>query len=486
MNRVRWGAVALAGVALVAGVTWVVAAQVMRSPADLAAEAAPPEPSEVTAPVERTELVADVVLRSTVSFGEPVPVSLRGAIDVDGDLIVTGVPEEGDEVAEGEVLIEVSGRPVLVIEGEIPMFRDLRPGAEGDDVEQLQAALDRLGLEVGEVDGRFGPATRDAVEALFEQAGYAPPEPSEQDLDRVEQAEERLSAARDQLAQAEAQLAQAREGPRRSERLQAQAAINEAQDTLDGLPDDAPRREVRRAQEQLDIAIAGRDELLEEPDVTAEERAVAAAREERDEAAAGLDRLRERAGTWLPGGELVVVEQLPQRVDDVAVARGDDGGGELVTISSTELVMRAEIPEQDADLVAEGDVAWLRPDGQDELEGELVQLAERPGTDHASDDAYAAWIEPRDDVTDVVGESVRVRIPVGGTDGEVLAVPLVAVFAAADGSSQVEVIDDAVDDDDPDHRRIVTVEPGLSVDGMVEITPIEGALAEGDQVVVGS
>ncbi len=484
VNRITWIAAGVATVVAVAGGTWVVASQVLRSPADLAAEAEPPEPSEVAVPVERTELVADVIVRATVEFAEPQAVSLAGSVDVDGEMIATRVPEEDEEVDEGDVLLEISGRPVFVIDGDVPAFRDLRPGSEGEDVEQLQSALDRLGYEV-EVDGVFGSGTAGAIDAWYGDAGFAAAGPSEEELDQLDQAEERRTTAEDQLAQAEAQLAQAREGPSRSEELQARSQVSEAEDALDDLPDDASDADVRRAEEQLEIAIATYDELLETPDASVEQRAVETAQAERDEAQEALERVQARTGTWVPAGELVVIEDLPQRVDGVEVARGDAVSGEIATVSSADIDLWAEIPVDDVDLVAEGDAVLLRPDEGEELEGEVVELAEQPGTHDAAEDAHAARIEPLDDAEELLGTSVRVQIPVSGTDGEVLAVPLVAISAGADGTSRVEVVEGG-EGEDPEERRIVDVEPGLSADGLVEVTPIDGELEEGDQVVVGS
>jgi len=44
------------------------------------------------------------------------------------------------------VAFTVSGRPALVLQGAVPAYRDITPGAVGDDVRQLQAALGRLGF----------------------------------------------------------------------------------------------------------------------------------------------------------------------------------------------------------------------------------------------------------------------------------------------------------------------------------------------------
>ena len=40
-------------------------------------------------------------------------------------------------------------------------------------------------------------------------------------------------------------------------------------------------------------------------------------------------------------------------------------------------------------------------------------------------------------------------------------------------------------DDGTDTPRRVTVEPGLSTSGLVEITPLDGSIEAGDLVVVG-
>ena len=69
-------------------------------------------------------------------------------------------------------------------------------------------------------------------------------------------------------------------------------------------------------------------------------------------------------------------------------------------------------------------------------------------------------------------------IPVESTGGEVLAVPVSALTMGPDGSSRV-LLDPATGDE------FVTVDPGLSADGYVAITPIDGSLKAGDLVVVG-
>ena len=57
-------------------------------------------------------------------------------------------------------------------------------------------------------------------------------------------------------------------------------------------------------------------------------------------------------------------------------------------------------------------------------------------------------------------------------------VPISALFLAADGTSRVQV-------DNHGKLEFVEVKPGLSADGFVEITPVDGTLSAGQLVLVG-
>jgi len=80
--------------------------------------------------------------------------------------IVTSIAfEPGTAVEPGDVLFTVDLRPVIVAQGAIPSFRDMKAGDEGSDVRQLQELLTGLGFLDGESDGRFGMSTEAAVRA---------------------------------------------------------------------------------------------------------------------------------------------------------------------------------------------------------------------------------------------------------------------------------------------------------------------------------
>lgn len=78
--------------------------------------------------------------------------------------VVTSVGVTAGEVVEaGDVLYSVDLHPVVVAQGQIPMFRPLALRDEGGDVTQLQALLSTLEFYDGKVDGVFGVSTRSAV-----------------------------------------------------------------------------------------------------------------------------------------------------------------------------------------------------------------------------------------------------------------------------------------------------------------------------------
>jgi peptidoglycan hydrolase-like protein with peptidoglycan-binding domain len=77
-------------------------------------------------------------------------------------------------VQEGGVLATISGRPVLALQGDAPMYRDLGPGMSGSDVSQLEVALQRIGLSPGNVDGFYDAGTEAAVRALYTSTGFQP------------------------------------------------------------------------------------------------------------------------------------------------------------------------------------------------------------------------------------------------------------------------------------------------------------------------
>lgn len=125
------------------------------------------------------------------------------------------------------------------------------------------------------------------------------------------------------------------------------------------------------------------------------------------------------------------------------------------------------------------EVSIENPESESEIPGVVSFVADRTGTNGVPEDRIYVEIAPEEIPEEIVGHNVRVTIPVSSTGGEVLAVPAAALSATADGSSIVQV------EESDGTLRTVTVEAGLAAEGLVEVEPTDGALAEGDLVVVG-
>jgi peptidoglycan hydrolase-like protein with peptidoglycan-binding domain len=116
-----------------------------------------------TVGIERGDLTSTSEFTGELGFGEAWPLSMTA------DGIVTGARPLGAVIDFGESLIEIDDRRVFLVEGDVPMFRDLEltsPRVAGDDVAQLQRFLIAQGFDRDgtlEVDGVFDGDTRRAV-----------------------------------------------------------------------------------------------------------------------------------------------------------------------------------------------------------------------------------------------------------------------------------------------------------------------------------
>lgn len=258
----------------------------IRSPAQIAAEAEPPEPSLITVEVERRELSANVITRADVGYDAPAILSLGGALGGRPDvLVVTAAPKRGEDLAEGAAAIEIAGRPVFLLVGDIPVFRDMRPGIQGPDVLQVEQALARLGFFAGAPDQRWDDDTGEAVEAWYQANGYQANGVSEQEKTALRTARTRVRTASDGLNAARKALREAR-NPGEGAVRGARAAVADAQQALDELLD-PPADEVRRARAAVTAAAEARQaaETKIAADDAAAEAAVTAAQRARERAA---------------------------------------------------------------------------------------------------------------------------------------------------------------------------------------------------------
>jgi len=381
--RRRTAAGGLLVIVVLAALAGWLAGTLIRSPAEVAARRAPPEPSPILVPAEERVLSTDVVTRGTGRFGSPQTLSLTPTDLKGGRQLVTRLPRAGTKLAEGDVVLEVSGRPVFLLRGSVPSYRDLGPGIVGRDVHQLEAALERIGFDPGPVDGTFDTGTEDALAELYARAGFDP------------------------VRATEAQLAA-----------------------------------VRPLEAEL------------------------------------LDNARARPGIQLPADEVIFVRSTPARVSELFVGRGDSPR-RLMTVTDVFVAIDSSVPLEEAPLVKPGMKVLIdEPDLGIDESGVVSRVAGTPGTNGV--DGFHVYIEVTVDGSParLVGTSVRLTVPVESTEGAVLAVPVSALSLAPDGSSRVQRATNG-------GLEFVRVEPGLSADGFVEVTPIEGTLEPSDPVVVG-
>jgi multidrug efflux pump subunit AcrA (membrane-fusion protein) len=302
----------------------------------------------------------------------------------------------------------------------------------------------------------------------------------------VSAAEDGLRSAQEAAGQAEADLGAANVGASAVDLRQADNEVAAAQRAVDDAKSShASRSEIANLQDELALAQLRRQQLDVPADTSAQRAAVDAAYAQVRQAEEDLAAAREGALTFLPTSEVLYLSDLPRRVDGVNVSRGSVLEGAAMTVSGATVRLTAAAAEADAKLLEVGAKASFELADGEMHPAKVVSVA--PG----EEDAEGRWsieLEPApltvEQMQQIQGSNVRVSIPVGATDGEVLSVPAAALSAGAGGEARVEVVEG--DPRDPDaETRMVTVETGLAADGAVEITPVDGDLAEGDLVVVG-
>jgi hypothetical protein len=208
------------------------------------------------------------------------------------------------------------------------------------------------------------------------------------------------------------------------------------------------------------------------------------AQERLDEVEGELGELEEDIGVRFPVAEVVFLPNLPRTVTSIDVERGDFVNGAVMRISGTKVRITTGVSESNRPLLEVGQRVIIDSEQLDiEVEGEITELADRKGTNGVADTRYYMLVTPVGEynVSELVGVNFRLQIPLERSEGDVLAVPLAALSAGADGSSRVEVerADGTTD--------LVLIEVGLQDKNrsLVEVIPIGGNLSAGDLVVIG-
>ncbi len=180
------------------------------------------QPSIITSPVRQETVEGTVRARATLAYSSTIDIQVT-----EGLTVTRPMPPVGDELGSGDLIAELSNRPLILIVGSIPLFRDLYMGDEGADVESLRDSLADLEL-VARGEGPVDRALLDAVTKLYVALGYRPPDAVAEDLAALMAAQSALTAAEDGQAEATRALDDQKGSPDALARLAAEVARDDA------------------------------------------------------------------------------------------------------------------------------------------------------------------------------------------------------------------------------------------------------------------
>lgn len=484
LSRRRTWVAAVAVGAVLLSAAGVAASLVIKSPAQTAAEAGPPPLDVLVARVEKRVLRDTVIVRGTVTSAQAVQVTptVAGGEGAGPPVVTKVAVRQGDQVEAGKVLLEVSGRPVFALPGALPVYRDLKPGATGDDVKQLQKALAGLGHGTGsDKAGTFGAGTKAALGAFYKSIGYDP-------LPAVADRGEAVKGAEDAVTSAERSLEDVK------------AAAKAANTGSSGGTGSTGGTGSSGGEGSKGASGSGSTGGKGSGQDSA--RSVARAQEDLAKARERLTEARAAAGPMVPAGEVVFLESFPARADSVAVRPGSAVSGAALTLSAGALVVRGQLAEHQKGLVRAGQkVEILSETSGVTAAAEVLSVADTASAPPAAPNGgstggqdqgqqapapggpsgYEMLVRPLAALdAKLAGQDVRLTVEAAATDGNALVVPVSAVSAGTDGKTMVTVVDGT------GAQRRVEVRPGTTGDGYVEIRPTgDGTLADGDSVVIG-
>jgi peptidoglycan hydrolase-like protein with peptidoglycan-binding domain len=120
-----------------------------------------------TAQITRATLTQTQEVNGVLGYGTPVTVNARG------QGIITWLPASGATLRRGKAVYKLDNIPVPLLYGNLPLYRELRPGLTGPDVKEVERNLAALGYTGFTVDTRYTAATATAVRRWQQAAGRA-------------------------------------------------------------------------------------------------------------------------------------------------------------------------------------------------------------------------------------------------------------------------------------------------------------------------
>lgn len=379
---------------------------------------------------------------------EPITIRAQG--------VFTAVPAEGDLLADGDVLARVDGEPIVVLDGDLPSYRDLVPpdarsdGTEGPDVRQFEEALVRLGFDPDgdmTIDESFTTVTSEIVE-LFE-AEYGATIDGRLGLGDVYWTEQPL----------EVHEVRVEVGDRANDGV---AVFTVVTDVTGPEGDDVLALEQALVRLGFDPgAVDGSFDDETEAAVLDWQRSIGAED----------DGVVDPADVVLLTGPIRIAERLVEPGATVSP------NTPVLATSTDEPVVAIDLPAEDTELLEVGDRVTVELPNRVEVAGRITfkatTVTQQPQNQGATLDVLVTLDDPAAGLAfDQAGVDVDV---VTEERRGVLAVPVTALLALAEGGYAVEV--DAGDGT----TYLVGVEPGLYADGLVEVA--SDALVSGQMVV---
>ncbi|MFY1652585.1 hypothetical protein ACN27J_17010 [Solwaraspora sp. WMMB762] len=374
------------------------------------ADDAPPDPVWVAT----TEVV-----RMDISDARELPGTLGyGAarpVRGSGDGVLTWLPEQGAVIERGQQLYRVDDQPVLLFYGGTPLFRTLdQPNLVGRDVRVVADNLEALGYRIGWQPPVGATVAVPAATTAADQDAAQSPDP-EQSVD--------------------------------PEQVPAQAADSGRQPTSAGGK----------------VTVRTGDAVLTPELISAIERW------QRDRAAPATGILRPGEVAVLPG---------KVRVDAVPALAGDSAATDIMSVTPTEKIITVRVGAgETSGMLPDAPVTITLPDGAT-VPGRIAAVGTvvaDPEGQPGQGPQLSLTVVPDDPAVLGELESAPVRVQFRTEVREqVLAVPVGALLALAEGGYAVQLTDGA----------LIAVETGLFTKGMVEVTG--DGLDEGMTVVTTS
>jgi peptidoglycan hydrolase-like protein with peptidoglycan-binding domain len=364
---------------------------------------------------------------------------------------VTWLPAVGTTLQQGDVVAKVNEVPIVLLYGDLPLYESLQYGSAGPLVQQLEASLVAMGYDPDgtiTVDEDFDWATYLIVQDWQEAVGL-------DDDGQVSSNDVVITSGPITVSTLTASVGASSQGSLVIAQCRGDSGGSEGADV-----------------EQLEAALSrlGFDPGPIDGTYTTDTQAAVLAWQ----ASVGAD-----TDGVVDLGEIVFRPE-PVRISDNPLAVGDNvaGGTAVLGASSNALQVTVALPADEQDLLGEGDrVVVVLPDNT-EVAGTVTFVASVATRNTTSMEVTFEVLVTLDDlaaVEDLDEAPVEIKVVTEAHTG-VMAVPVTALLALSEGGYAVEV------DNGDGTTRLAPVEPGLYADGLVEVSST--ALQAGDMVVV--